>query len=238
MATRMTERENILEKIRKLLRMKHGGTPDEIATALRLAQELADKHDIDLNSVNPDDAMREKPITHTDETCGRRVSWESKYSGLVCQQFFKVRVFQSVNDLGTKYVMRFVGEAWDIEIAIYVYRFLCGHFRREWNYNSGRCRNRRAFMWGMYIGLCDKLASRLPDVENKFALVKSDRALAYIKDNFGDLSSTSAKPDDDATKARLLGLMAGRNTEIRGGVKHHGVDREELMPTAGTKLLA
>jgi hypothetical protein len=31
----MTDREAILDKIRKLLRMKRGGTPDEVATASR-----------------------------------------------------------------------------------------------------------------------------------------------------------------------------------------------------------
>ena len=88
----------IIEKIKKLLRMKRGGTPDEVATALRLAQELAEKHGIDLNAVNPDDdGQREKPISHNDEVLGARASWESKYAGLVVSQFFKVSVFRSVN---------------------------------------------------------------------------------------------------------------------------------------------
>src|SRR5579859_3232137 len=99
----MSDRDAIIDKIRKLLRMKRGGTSDEIATALRLAQELAEKHGIDLNAVNPDDeSVREKPISYDDAVCGSRVSWESKYSSLVCDKFFKVRVFQSISADQTK----------------------------------------------------------------------------------------------------------------------------------------
>jgi len=45
----------IVEKIKSSIRMKRGGTPDEIATALRLAQELAAKHGINIGDVNPDE---------------------------------------------------------------------------------------------------------------------------------------------------------------------------------------
>ena len=232
----------IIEKIKKLLRMKRGGTPDEIATALRLAQELAEKHGIDLNAVNPDEENHERPISHDDEVIGRRVSWESEYSSLICDQFFKVRVFQSMNDARTKYVYRFVGEEWDIQIAIYVYRFLCGHFRREWKTRRGRCRNRQAFLWGMYRGLCQKLYERQPLTEQQPGLIRADRALErrkqYIQQHWGDLKSASVEPDDDASKARWLGYQAGRATEIRSGVEGGSADPTEALPTGETKLLA
>ena len=238
----MNDRDAILDKIKKLLRMKRGGTPDEIATALRLAQELAAKHGIDLAGVNPDEErIRERPISHEDAVCGSRVSWESKYAGMIADQFFKVRVFKSVNEARSKYVLRFVGEEWDRQIAIYVYRFLCGHFRREWATRRGRCRNRQAFMWGMYLGLCQKLHDRQPQPQQA-GIILADRALArrnqYVADNFGELGSTDAKPDGDAAEARHRGWLAGRATEIRSGVKYAGDHREGLQPAAATKLLA
>lgn len=237
----MNEREAIIDKIKKLLRMKRGGTPDEIATALRLAQELAEKHGIDLNAVNPDEeSIREKPIGHEDAVCGARVSWESKYAAMVCDGFFKVKVFQSVNDARTKYVMRFVGEEWDRQIAIYVYRFLCGHFRREWKTNRGRLRNRQAFMWGMYIGLCHKLSASQPQAQA--GIVRAERGLArrnqYISEHFGELGGQDAKPESDSAAARHRGWLAGRATEIRSGVKDAAGNDQALPATEGTRLLA
>jgi hypothetical protein len=216
-------RAAIIEKIKKLLRMKRGGTPDEVATALRLAQELAARHGIDIAGVNPDEeAAKEKPVTHADEMIGARCSWESKYAALVANQFFKVSVFRDLNADLTKYIFRFIGEEWDIQIAIYVYRFLCGHFRREWRTRRGRCRNRQAFMYGMYLGLCGKLRDRQPLTEQKPGIIPVDQALArrneYIAFHFGDLSSSSVEPDGDAATAKYRGWVAGRETEIRSGV--------------------
>src|SRR4051812_45220297 len=45
-------REEVLLKIKKLLRLKHGGTPDEIAKAMLLAQQLAEKYGVELDSVD------------------------------------------------------------------------------------------------------------------------------------------------------------------------------------------
>jgi hypothetical protein len=235
----MTEREKIIDKIKKLLRMKRGGTPDEIATALRLAQELAEKHGIDLDGVNSEEEHHERPITHEDETLGIRVSWESRYSSLVADQFFKVNVFKTVNDSRTKYVFRFVGEEWDIQIAIYVYRFLCGHFRREWKMRRGRCRNRQAFLWGMYLGICSKLSERQPKKPQQPGIVQLDRHLVrrtqYIGEHFGKLTTTSVEPDTDSDAAKLRGWQAGRQTEIHSGVNNKTAD--EVLNFGGVKLL-
>lgn len=233
-------KDSIIEKIKKLLRMKRGGTPDEIATALRLAQELAEKHGIDLDDVNPEEEqLRESPITHQDEVHGARVSWESRYAAMICDSFFRVRAFKAVNNSRTKYVIRFVGEEWDIQIAIYVYRFLCGHFRREWNAKRGRLRKRRAFMWGMYLGLAQKLRERQPKEKPEAALMRFERALLrrdqYIAARW-EVTSNKASPDDDSAKARYRGWLAGRDTEIHSGVKG-GVDRDGLGAGAGPKLL-
>lgn len=237
----MSDRDAIVDKIKKLLRMKHGGTPDEVATALRLAQELAEKHGIDLGAVNPDEeSVREKPIGHEDAVCGSRVSWESIYAGMVADQFFKVRVFKTINDNASKYVLRFVGEEWDRQIAIYVYRFLCGHFRREWRDHRGRLRNRQAFMWGMYLGVSQKLSERQP-VKPGAGIIRADRALArrneYITQQFGKWGSKSVRPDGDAAAARRRGWLAGQATEIHSGVDGAANNKQTLSPIGETKLL-
>lgn len=222
----------ILEKIKKLLRMKRGGTPDEIATALRLAQELAEKHGIDLTGVNPDDdnARPERPISHIDAILGARIQWECRYAALICHCFFHVNTFTRWHGAFVKegtwnrgaYCITFVGTAWDTEIAIYVYNFLVGHFRREWKTRRGRCRNRQAFMYGMYLGISSKLRERQPATVQQSGIIQVDRQLQrrndYLATNFGELTSNSVTPDGDAAAARNRGWVAGRETEIRPAV--------------------
>lgn len=216
-------REEAMEKIRKLLRMKHGGTPDEVATALRLAKELAQKHGIELDKVDPD-VENERPIGHQDFVHGARVQWECIYAAQICDKFFNVRAFQAVNEAHTKYVMRFVGTGWDTQIAIYVYTFLCGHFRREWatRKRKRRLRNRQAFMWGMYLGLAAKLRERQPEVVQEPGIVLLNRGLArcnaYIAARW-ELKSENIQPDGKADRSRYAGYIAGQETEIRSGVK-------------------
>jgi hypothetical protein len=218
------ESQAALEKIKKLLRMKRGGTADEVETALRLAQELAARHGIDISSVDPDREEHERPIHHVDELLGARIQCECKYAALVCQQFFHVEVFARRRTI-TRFTLTFAGTGWDRQIAIYVYRFLCGHFRREWNTRRGRCRNRQSFMWGMYRGLCSKLhEQRQAQVEARgVGLIHVERALArrrdYVSRHFGGMTSTTVAPARDAAEASVRGWRAGRETEIRSGIK-------------------
>jgi hypothetical protein len=60
-------KDAIVEKIKKLLRMKRGGTPGEIENALAAAAELARKHSIDLGSINPDEESAKERLTHLQE---------------------------------------------------------------------------------------------------------------------------------------------------------------------------
>lgn len=231
---------DIVEKIKKLLRMKRGGTPEEIATALRLAQELAEKHDIDLATVNPDDdSPKSERMGHSDPIQSARIQCEVQFAGLVCEQFFNVKVFiRTLDGAWSKtgwrrvyrYALTFVGTEWEREVAAYVLHFLVGHFRREWKTRHGRCRNREAFMWGMYCGLCEKLKERQPPVvhgsDRELVLISGAVARRdYVAKHFGELESHDVEPDTDATVAKWKGFQAGRETEIRpavGGAQQEG----------------
>lgn len=232
-------KNRILDKIKKLLRMKRGGTPDEIATALALAAELARKHDIDLDSIDPD-AVPAQPIGHIDAVTSARIQWECKYAGMICQKFFnvtmllrqggkvRIRGWRYVSD----YVLTFIGLERDIQIAIYVYRFLVGHFRRCWNTRSSRCRNRRAFLWGMYLGVFTKLEEQYKQQVNESGLIFIGRQVAlrddYMRATWGETTGENLKPDSDASAAENAGFVAGRKTEIRAALAPSGQARLQL----------
>lgn len=231
------QRKAAIEKIKKLLRMKRGGTQAEVETALNLARELAAKHGIDLDNINADDEQqKEMPIGHEDAFRGGRVQVECRYAGLICEHFFNVAVFsrQVPNRSYPFYVfaLTFVGTDWDREIAIYVYKFLVGHFRRSWNSRRGRCRNRHAFMDGMYTGLFLKLKDRQPKVEPGPGLIRIERAIQrrnqYLA-QFGKITERHMGSDSNADQARYRGYLAGQDTEIRSGLRDRNAAGQQLL---------
>lgn len=226
---------DIIEKIKKLLRMKRGGTPAEIETALALAAELARKHNLDLDEIDPDDIQDRQPLTHIDATTSSRISWECKYAGLVCQQFFNVTVLLQRGDeikmrgwrYSTDFKLSFIGTSRDIEIALYIYHYLVGHFRWSWNHRKNkRLRNRQDFLYGMYHGLCYKLDQQRGQQVSGEGLIKLDQQVElrskYMEANFGKTKGHSTVPDSDATASRLAGVIAGHSTEIRTGLTDTG----------------
>lgn len=205
--------EQVLEKIKKLLRNK-GRTTEETETALFLAQKLAIKNGIDINSVNPDEPTRE-PITHAKAAALSRIQCECKYSAMIINRFFNVRAFANSGIV-------FVGTSTEIEIAKYVYNFLVKHFRREWKTKRGRLRNRQSFMWGMYRGLYYKLQLLEPKHIEKEGIILTSHAVAiknYVDEKFDRLGSMDMQPDKDSEAARRRGIASGLATNIRKGLE-------------------
>jgi len=217
----------IIDKIKKLLRMKRGGTAAEIETALQLAQELAAKHGIDIATINPDEETRR--VGDEDIHTSARLQWECKYSMLICEHFFNVSALVRRSDKDyRKWCITIIGTSWDRQIASYVYAFLVGHFRREWSRRRGRCRNRQAFMYGMFCGLTVKLKARIPtNIEQSNALVILQNALAerkqYMSLHYSGTTTQDGKPDHEAMESQRRGYIAGKETEINSGITNSDV---------------
>ncbi len=210
-------KDSIIEKIKKLLRMKRGGTPAEIETALSLVQKIAAQNNIDINSIDENETAKE-PITHISSYNLSRLQMECRYSALVINRFFNVTTFVQ---RGIKHKIIFVGNKTNLEIADYVYNFLIKHLRYQWNNNRGKLRNRQAFMYGIYQGLFAKLYSEEKRIEQTEGIVMIGNQVAiknYIENNFGELTSSSAKPDKDSLTASYRGYLIGKNINIRKGL--------------------
>ena len=227
----MSAPDNILERIRKLLRMKRGGFPSEIETALALAAELARIHGIDLASVNPDVEQR-RPITHKSVMESSRIQWECKYAAMICHRFFNVNAL--VDASYRSHRIQFIGTVSDMEIAEFVYAFLVGHMRWTWRHKRGRARNRQAFLYGMYQGIFVTLrraqqASDPGDAAMVFIGQELTRRQNYIREQFGDTQQTDTKPGGAAKAAEWSGYQSGRATRIPGGLKAGEGGRKELI---------
>lgn len=237
-----------LDKIKKLLRMRRGGTAGEIENALAMAAKLAREHGIDLDSVNPDDEQHDRPIGHSSVPYGARVPAEMNYATSIVINFFNVSVviiqkFSARNAWvfrgKPRFVADYIGTDWDIEVARYVFHFLVAHFRRSWRLRENRrLSNRQAYFYGMFIGICAKLRRDHEPQPQSPGLIPQDRQLArrnaYLdKLHPGSKDKNLPDEDSDATAARTAGYYDGLKTEIRPGL-----DRADAPGSIGTGRLA
>lgn len=238
-----TEQQAALDKIKKLLAMKRGGTQHEAETAEALAAALALKAGIDLDTVSIDDAPpAQAPITH--RTFGEWVKAppEATYSLVICVEFFNV---SSMQVSGWTDALIAIGTERDLDIAGYVFNFLKREFCWQWNHRSGRSRKRTAFIYGCYCGLVRKLRERAPQGEG-LVVHEEERRKRYMREKWPNSTSESIEPKKGRDgAARRAGYGAGLDIEIRGGLKpsperepaprlgNNGHDRKLLQPANG-----
>jgi len=209
----------VVDKIKKLLRMKQGGTEGEIDNALRMARQLADRHNIDLTTVN---TAQESPLA----TLGHRAIRISKSSdddycaGQIVQAFFHVDIVRSRKfdeNWQEIWEMVMIGTAVDIDIAEYVFHFLTSHFKAAWRRRNKRLKKRTLFIHGMMHGIM----SKLKDVNELTIKVGSPQETlvlsrkAYIEQLFPKLKIVDSKGPKLDGAAAAAGFGAGRQTNIR-----------------------
>jgi len=221
----MSVSPEIIEKIKKLLRLSRSSNPHEAQLALQRALELARQHDVAVEALNPDAQAREKTVTHKDTDFSQRMSLEKRYAVKIVGAFFHVspvfneKIVRPVD--GYPYVgkfVTFVGTAADVEIAVYVFNFLAYHFAYCWRKHRGRLRNRHAFIDGMYLGLFQKLHEALPQPSereakgNELALQEHEN---YIASTIGKTEPTEPiRPDRVTVAAMNAGYLQGLQTNI------------------------
>lgn len=224
----MTAPTEILEKLKKLLRLARSSNPHEAALAMEKAMALAAEHRVSLDQINPD---HEAPrFTHR-ATAEHfvRLPAEHQFAASILGRFFRVRsIITSVCRQGRdgwpqrRQVVTLIGTETDVEIGLYVLGFLVHHFRFCWRHHRGRCRNRDAFMRGMFAGLYQKLLDAEPPAPPPTA---ASTALAvsmdgYLAQHFGKLEDKRLPGgSSDASAALRAGFAQGQRTEIRGGIK-------------------
>lgn len=223
----MSASAQVIDKIKKLLRLARSSNQHEAQLAMQRALALAREHDIAVDSLNPDEQAKEKTITHRDSAEVQRMSYDKEYAVRIIQAFFHVSpVFNCrlVRPLdGYPYVARFVtfvGTAADAEIALYVYGFLVQHFAYCWRKHRGRLRNRHAFVDGMFLGLFYKLAENQPPHHAKGNELVLAGHRSYIEAIVGKTEKSEFKePDGDAKAAKYAGYIQGQNTNIAPALK-------------------
>lgn len=219
----MNAQADIVEKIKKLLRLARSSNPHEAQLALARALELAREHHVAIEGLNPDDAAKEKTVTHEDTEPSLRLSYDKEYAVRICSLFFGITaVFRTAIVMHRGWPKRarhvsFVGTPTDVTIALYVYGFLQQHFAFCWRKHKGRLRNRHAFIDGMFRGIVRRLFDAQPETDRNVTgteLVVAERE-SYIAQHIGKTNAYAyGQPDHNAQAALNAGWHEGRNTVI------------------------
>ncbi|MBI5768723.1 MAG: DUF2786 domain-containing protein [Verrucomicrobia bacterium] len=215
----MSAPAEIVEKIKKLLRLARSANPHEAQLAMQRALQLAEEHRVAVDGLNPDAAT--PLITHQDTDSLARLGYDRNFAALIVKRFFRVRpivrgaihVVDGWPRAGEK--LSFVGTTSDIEIALYVYHFLVRHFAFCWRKHRGRLRNRYSYVHGMFEGLYHKLVEAEPPAPERQA-EGTELALSmdgYIAQHIGKIES-KGMADPSADAARWAGFIRGRKPKF------------------------
>jgi hypothetical protein len=216
----METSSQVIEKLRKLLRLSESANEHESALALQRAQELALKHKIELASI----AKHDEPASASEGPVGRqartyrRKAMSQRYITPIISRYFNVKLVYGSGS-GHKKVW-YIGTRSDIEFAKYVYDFLDLEYKRlflracdENGWDTVSVSTRTNYYYGLYQGLNKKLhdakqqaeensirsvamssGQSNADVANKYALAirKNELAVQHaVRQFFPHLRSSS-----------------------------------------------
>ena len=167
----MDTSSQVIEKLRKLLRLSESANEHESALALQHAQEIALLHKIELASIAKHDepAASEGPVGRQARTY-RRKAMSQRYIVPIISRYFNVKLIYGSGS-GHKKVW-YIGTRSDIEFAKYVYDFLDLEYKRlflracdENGWETVSVSTRTNYYYGLYQGLNKKLNDAKQRVE-------------------------------------------------------------------------
>lgn len=210
----------VLEKIKKLLRLGQSSNLHEAKLALQRAFDLANKHDVEIESLDLDEETSR--LVHEYIQTGWRVSFLQKLVLNIVVNFFNVEVC-----LCAPRVL-FVGLAHDVVIARYVFDFLVWAIKKEtaaFAIDEKKARRvvngakRHNFIQGFIYGVASKLNEAKTHAleDQKWALVLSERKKAredYLGELVPNTRTRQIKGPRENKTALMRGWERGRETNI------------------------
>ena len=228
-----TVTNKIIDKIQKLLKMTGSREQGEAETALKMAQELAIKYDIDLSNI-PLESEKESKQEFVKETAdlGARMPVAQKFINPILMKYFGVHLVTGGGRWdGRK--MYFIGRKDKAEFAKWVNEFLNNTFMNLWRSYQIATRYpttyRDSYLLGLQQGLMQKLEENKKKVEaefvtdpNKYALVLVDEKKQIVlatQKFFGSNLRKGPKQKINPIVSSIQGAghSAGYKINIHGG---------------------
>lgn len=214
-----TERDRILEKVKKCLARSKSDNPNEAEIALRMARKLMDQHQLDLQDVHASEAC-ESVIDA--ETRKEPPVWKTRLA-MVCGEAFGCEIIISEGWHGWRFKVIGVDSAPDL--TVYAYEVLLRqlqHARKTYLETQQRCKlatkRRRADVFANgWIDAVYRMVADFSGTDDEHAEILK----AYMAKKYPDLKTSPLKrrkakaKDEDAAWA---GRDAGRSARLNHGV--------------------
>lgn len=218
---KMNAHVDLIKKLLRLARCK-AASHAEASLALNRAMELIRKHDVDVATLDLDDAGERMVLERIE--IGWRVSLAKHHALRVLLNHFNVDVVLSKPDAAI------LGTQSDVAIAIYVFEFILGACTRAtsaWAKREKAARRkttgakRLSFQQGWFYGLRDGLkrpdetTGTLDDSRTSLVIAERRRRLeAFVDEQFPKRTEVKRKPPRENKTAIWKGFLAGRETRI------------------------
>ncbi len=230
-----SEGSRMLEKVRKLLSLAQSQNENEAFLAMRKANELIEKYNIDRMEQNRASGYVYAVIHHKKK---RIENYQRRICDILRDHFFVHVVYSRLFDAAdcqSYKTIELLGTSENVVIAEYVYYFLMNQMEMLWKIHSrtnGRSRNKRSYRLGLLRGLHDKLDAEARERKACYgeerALEKSMSALICGRDRhletykrmrfprLVNLYHQSATVDMDTFEA---GMNDGKKLKIYKGIE-------------------
>jgi len=207
----MDKETDMLDRIKKLLRLGASPNPHEAALAMAKAMELAEMNGLDISQINASE--HERRIKHDYHEVPRRLAQEYKMAINVAQKFFRVRVIVGLTSL------IIIGESARIAVAGYVIDFMVREARRHTTGKYARGRPRKIFIIGFFAGIHENLEEYVK--KSGIDRCDQDAALDKYRDQHFLTVNRKATPVSigKSKSAFMCGFMNGSNTRVMPACK-------------------
>ena len=203
------QREEILRKIEKLLRVAEGkANINESILAASMAQELMLKYNLKLEDVPKEAEITEEYIEENIHSIQRR--WERHLLGVICKANFcrAIMVARSKAAL--------IGKESNLKMV----RFMFAYLHREINRLAKEYSNQTDRIKIFSIGAVSEIARRLAELKNNVQVTKDSKALMVVLENEIQLAYQKLHPNAQTINSPTIrgnsdaynnGKEAGRN---------------------------
>ena len=227
----MKSESDILEKIRKLLRLadtSRGATENEAKVALAKAQELMTRHNIDsalLRMERGETGGASFTVDKGNLDLPKTLNPADLMILSLLQSHFNVKTILMPSGKGTP--VDIIGAPADIDFAIYAFNYLRQTFFRCWNEFKRTHANpdKASYYRGLRDGINAELKAAKQRAEESYAsdqrqtygLVVVDQAAAitrYVEDNYGRLRNRNTRARRVDSGSYFAGETKGRTIQI------------------------
>lgn len=223
----MSEKEKIIDKVRKLLALSTSSNEHEAALAASHAQRLLAEHNLAMSDLE----VKEAGADASDLDLKRKTvdKWLRSLFGSVAAAFDCSAISIS-NSTTTR--LRFIGCGEDPQVAMYTMQYLVKEIERLAKQfvkglppHTNKAMHRKSFLLGAVNGVRAQLAQQkkaTPTTSTALVPVKQHLIKQFVAENHGEARTVKTRRSSVYSDSYAKGKAAGAELSIRKGVTGQG----------------